>query len=390
MNPVLSISMLVSRNRDTLEKCLQSLQPFFDELQAELVVVDTGAPKEAIELVKKYTDQIVSFAWCNDFSAARNAGLKVCRGEWFLYVDDDEWFEDVGEIIDFLKSEKSKQYHRLCYIQRNYTNFSGNDYQDVKVERMERRTDEMRFYHKIHEEIKPVIGEIYDSKVYVHHYGYVYKTEEEKRRHDERNLSLLIKECEDFPDDMRMQLQLLQEYLIQGMYEKAVGLAEKQLLQALSDNNVQKTPFFSWLCEMYVKTLFLLERYHDLFLFVDLLHRLPDCMELGKLAGSYYAMLACVNQSQGIKDWKYAKAAYVLQHFFEENRQELSRQEIQGLNIYVMSECREVTLQLLCVFAYQNGYYEEASQAIKEMTWEFDPYRLQHICEDIRKALPES
>ena len=102
MNPVLSISMLVSRNRDTLEKCLQSLQPFFDELQAELVVVDTGAPKEAIELVKKYTDQIVSFAWCNDFSAARNAGLKVCTGEWFLYVDDDEWFEDVGEIMDFL------------------------------------------------------------------------------------------------------------------------------------------------------------------------------------------------------------------------------------------------------------------------------------------------
>ena len=73
MNPILSISMLVSRNRDTLEKCLQSLQPFFDELQAELVVVDTGAPKEAIELVKKYTDHIVSFAWCNDFSAARNA-----------------------------------------------------------------------------------------------------------------------------------------------------------------------------------------------------------------------------------------------------------------------------------------------------------------------------
>ena len=80
----------------------------------------------------------------------------------------------------------------------------------------------------------------------------------------------------------------------------------------------------------------------------------------------------------------------MLQQFFEENRQELSRQEIQGLNIYVMSECREVTLQLLCVFAYQNGYYEEASQAIKEMTWEFDPYHLQHICEDIRKALPES
>ena len=48
MKPTLSISILVSRKRESLEKCLQSLQPFFDELHTELVVVDTGAPPEAL------------------------------------------------------------------------------------------------------------------------------------------------------------------------------------------------------------------------------------------------------------------------------------------------------------------------------------------------------
>ena len=167
MKPTLSISILVSRKRDSLEKCLQSLQPFFDELHTELVVVDTGAPPEALELVKKYTDQVITFPWCDDFAAARNAGLGACHGEWFLYIDDDEWFEDAGDIIRFLKSEDVDQYGRLCYIQRNYSDFSGSAYQDVNVERMERRTEKMRFLHAIHEELVPVEGDIYYSSSYI-------------------------------------------------------------------------------------------------------------------------------------------------------------------------------------------------------------------------------
>ena len=32
------------------------------------------------------------FKWCDDFAKARNAGLEKCTGEWFMYIDDDEWF----------------------------------------------------------------------------------------------------------------------------------------------------------------------------------------------------------------------------------------------------------------------------------------------------------
>ena len=390
MNPILSISMLVSRNRDTLEKCLQSLQPFFDELQAELVVVDTGAPKEAIELVKKYTDQIVSFAWCNDFSAARNAGLKVCTGEWFLYVDDDEWFEDVGDLIRFLKSPDAKRYQRVCYVQRNYSDFSGENYDDVNVERMEKRTGHLHFEHKIHEELTPVEGDIYYSGAYVHHYGYVYQNEEDRRRHNERNLTLLREECRVYPSDLRIQLHLLQELLIQGMYEEAKEKAQQQLAFALEQADVRAGNFFSWLCEMYVKCLFLLGQYDVLFDFADALQTLPDCACLGKLTGCYYAMLACVNQDQGSKNYLYADQAYSLQNVLISQPDLLEQQEIQGLRRYTEKECREVVLQLLSIFAYQLGKREESLRLINELTFQYDPYALAHICQDIKAVLQEN
>ena len=91
----LSISILVSNHIDTVRKCLESVKPLLDRLRAELIVVDTGSTDGSIDVAKEYTDKIIPFVWCNDFSAARNVGLKAAHGEWFLYLDDDEWFDDI-------------------------------------------------------------------------------------------------------------------------------------------------------------------------------------------------------------------------------------------------------------------------------------------------------
>lgn len=104
MNIQLSISMLVSDRMETLGKCLASLKPLLMELDSELIVIFTGKNEETLELVQQYTPHIIPFTWCDDFSKARNAGLKEAKGEWFLYLDNDEWFEDTSEIIQFFKS----------------------------------------------------------------------------------------------------------------------------------------------------------------------------------------------------------------------------------------------------------------------------------------------
>lgn len=228
--PILSISMLVSNNRrDTIEKCMESLVPLMKAVPSELVIVDTGCTDGSVDIARTYADKVVQFTWCKDFSAARNAGLSECTGEWFLYLDDDEWFEDVSELIAFLTSEERKHCDAVWYIQRNYDNFEGTVYNDTFVGRMVKLTPETRFCGKIHEWLEPIPRMIKRTGAYVHHYGYVYKSEEDRLKHLERNLTLEEEAVRENPKDIRMCCQLVQEYRAARRYEDAEKLARETL-----------------------------------------------------------------------------------------------------------------------------------------------------------------
>jgi len=228
--PVLSISMLVSNNRrDTIEKCMESLVPLMKAVPSELIIVDTGCTDGSVDIARKYADKVVQFTWCNDFSAARNAGLRECTGEWYLYLDDDEWFEDVSELIAFFCGEERHRYDTLWYIQRNYSDFEGKAYSDSYVGRCVRRTSQTRFCGKIHEWLEPLPQKIKQVNAYVHHYGYVFKTEEDRKKHLERNLSLEEAAVRENPDDIRMCCQLVQEYRSAERWEDAKRFAKETL-----------------------------------------------------------------------------------------------------------------------------------------------------------------
>ena len=91
----LTISILVSNRKDTVPKCLESLRPLLEQVDSELIITDTGCDDDLVEFMRQYTDNIVKFEWCKDFAAARNVGLDMAKGQWFMFIDDDEWFEDV-------------------------------------------------------------------------------------------------------------------------------------------------------------------------------------------------------------------------------------------------------------------------------------------------------
>ncbi len=228
--PILSISMLVSNNRrDTIEKCMESLVPLMKAVPSELIIVDTGCTDGSVDIARKYADKVVQFTWCKDFSAARNAGLCECTGEWFLYLDDDEWFEDVSELIVFFLGEERYRYDTLWYIQRNYGDFEGVSYSDCYVGRCVKRRPETVFCGKIHEWLEPLPRYIKQVETFVHHYGYVYKTEEDSRKHLERNLTLEEAAVKENPDDIRMCCQLVQEYRAADRFEDAVRVARETL-----------------------------------------------------------------------------------------------------------------------------------------------------------------
>lgn len=227
-NIVLSISLLASGREET-RKCLDSLRVIMDAVPSELIIVDTGCNEEQRAILEEYTDHIIPFTWCQDFSKARNTGLVEATGEWFLYIDDDEWFADSQEIIDFFQSGKYKQYGYATYIQRNFLDKAGKLYSDAYVSRMIQLREDTRFKSKIHEYLSPLYGSRISLNSVVHHYGYVYESEEEEQKHFERNKVLLDEMIQEEPDNMRWWVQLVQEYRSAHKDPEMLELAQKGL-----------------------------------------------------------------------------------------------------------------------------------------------------------------
>ena len=227
-NILLSISMLIS-GKDDMEKSLASLHYFKDAFPCEVILVDTGCNAEQRALAERYGDKILDFVWCNDFAAARNAGLKEARGEWFLYLDDDEWFENPREIISFFQSGEYKNYNCASYVVRNYDDIRGTMYDDSYPSRMVKLEPETKFVGKIHEYLEPFRLPKKTFSDYVHHYGYAYQNEEEREKHAQRNIGPLLEMRKEHPGNPRWICQLAQEYFSVRQYEEVINACKKGL-----------------------------------------------------------------------------------------------------------------------------------------------------------------
>ena len=224
-NILLSISVMVSGGRDDMWKCLDSLSGIRKELSSELIITDTGCNEKTHERLETYADKLIKFNWCNDFAAARNAGLKIADGQWFMFLDDDEWFDDTKNLVRFFKSGEYKKYKSGAYLIRNYKDFEGVGYLDSWITRLFERTPGVRFYGRIHEIIVPFEGPTAQIKDFVHHYGYLYKNEAEAIAHYERNRVLLEKMIEEEPDVPRWRVHICQEYMSHAFYDELLKAA---------------------------------------------------------------------------------------------------------------------------------------------------------------------
>lgn len=225
---LLSISMLIS-GKEEMEKSLNSLLYFKNAFPTEIILVDTGCNAMQRAVAEQYADKILDFTWCDDFAKARNVGLKEAAGKWFLYLDDDEWFDNPQEIIHFFQSGEYKQYHSATYQVRNYFHRDGRIYEDVAVTRMVELEENTLFTGRIHEYLWPFRYPTKNFSDYVHHYGYAYSDENAKRKHAERNIRPLLELVQEEPKQPRWAAQLAQEYFAINEYEKAIDVCRNSL-----------------------------------------------------------------------------------------------------------------------------------------------------------------
>lgn len=285
-NILLTISILISNRPDTVRKCLDSIQPLLEQVPSELILVDTGCGEQVRAIIEEYTDKIIEFEWCRDFSKARNAGLKKARGQWFLFLDDDEWFEDVEELIAFFRTGEYKGYGLAVYTQRNYLEKDGSVYTDLLVGRMIKLEPDTKFVYRIHECFNRVKGKTKKFNAYVHHYGYVYASPEESRAHSMRNISLLLEEHAEDPGNLKHVLQLAQEYNVLDEYDKSLEIS-LEAIELSKQGKINNEYFLSSVMANEIGCYMDLDRFDEAIEKGEyyLSHKKPDKMVKGMIAG---------------------------------------------------------------------------------------------------------
>lgn len=241
MKPLLSLCMIVKNEEHTLRDCLASVRDVADEI----VIVDTGSTDGTVAIAKEFGATVGYFEWIGDFAAARNEALKLCTGEWILYLDADERLDPasaplvrhmlsrlpdvVGAAICTIVSphrqvDDSTETHRGGYprIFRNY------GYPRVE------------FRGRVHEQITPAIlecgGEVVSTDVIIRHIGYDIDREQMESK-VKRNYELLIRHVQEEPLNAYAWFQLGQTLGRMNLAEQA----EQTLKFALEIGSLSKS-----------------------------------------------------------------------------------------------------------------------------------------------------
>ncbi len=203
----LSVCLIVKNEEQFLAQCLNSIQG----LAQQIVVVDTGSTDRTVEIAKEHGAEVHSFAWRDDFSAARNAALEHATGDWVLMLDADEELPAAQHArlqADMKRADVIA--FRLPLINK------GEEAQGRHcVPRLFRNAPGVYYYSRIHEQVFPSLiqlGKAWGLRTAIGtaellHHGYSKEIIRDRNK-IERNLKLLRQAVVEFPNEPNLQMNL--------------------------------------------------------------------------------------------------------------------------------------------------------------------------------------
>jgi glycosyltransferase involved in cell wall biosynthesis/predicted Zn-dependent protease len=213
--PRLTVCLIVKNEEAFLGQCLQSVR----DLASQIIVVDTGSTDGTVEIAKEFGAEIHSFAWNDDFAAARNAALEHATGDWILILDADEELPSAQHAqLHADMNQSDVMAYRLPLVNRGQE-AEGRSF----VPRLFRNAPGNFYAGRIHEQVfssllpqckawglKTALG-----KAEILHHGY---TKELLRDRDkiERNLKLLPQAIAENPSDVNLVMNLGLELVRSG------------------------------------------------------------------------------------------------------------------------------------------------------------------------------
>ena len=158
----ISLCMIVKNEANILERCLKSAQNFVDEI----IIVDTGSTDNTKKIAKKFTNKVYDFAWCNDFSKARNYSFSLATCDYIIWLDaDDVVPSNTAKKLKELKSNLCADTYLLKY---NVSFVENKPTFSYYRERILKKCTNANWHGVVHECITP-FGKIEKLNIAINH-----------------------------------------------------------------------------------------------------------------------------------------------------------------------------------------------------------------------------
>jgi glycosyltransferase involved in cell wall biosynthesis len=309
----ISLCVITKNEQGNIARCLCSVKNYV----AEMIVVDTGSSDDTVSIAQSLGAKVFHYNWDNNFAAARNFALDQAIGDWIVFLDADEYFEQgtssaLPEIVK--KNHGNRKIDAVCITMKHMESLSGPVIANTYLVRLFRHSRLIRYRGRIHEAIhkqgrSPVAIYIPESTLVIHHTGYSESNLPEKAR---RNLPLLEQDVAENTLNCLTYYHISQSYILLQNYEQAAHYA----LKALENNeeillsNAQYKPYVYYIKSMIFLNLHSQEKV--IAMVKSAWEKYPDHPEILHCIGMYH--LKCGRYSRALEFLLQALEANVNYH----------------------------------------------------------------------------
>lgn len=226
----LSACIVAKNEENNIAFCLQSLQ----DIVEEIIVVDTGSTDRTVAIAEQFHAKVYFYKWQEDFAAAKNFALEKASGDWIIFLDADEYFttETIGNVRSIIaKHAKECDAYLLKMINIDVDN-GNKQLDDFYAMRIFKNSDQLRFFGKVHEELRFVDGkrkamyQVDESEIKLYHTGY---SKKKMKLKCQRNLKILLAELKENPQNINLYRYLADVYHGLEDYENAFKYAKMDI-----------------------------------------------------------------------------------------------------------------------------------------------------------------
>jgi glycosyltransferase involved in cell wall biosynthesis len=213
----LALVMIARNEARCIERCLLSVRAHVDRM----LVLDTGSDDATSAIARRFGAQVESFAWRDDFAAARNAALEACAADWSLVLDADEWLVDGAAALRALRT-RAPEFVGVIRVDNLYGASAASAARSIGwISRLLPRG--ARYHGRIHEQPEARWPRERIAVTVVHD-GYL---DAAMRGKQGRNQRLLQRALAEAPDDAYLHYQLGKDLELREKFELALPHYER-------------------------------------------------------------------------------------------------------------------------------------------------------------------